>query len=50
MRVQEPAVRVGRVVEVDAAFEDGVLRYAEVAADGWHDDAVVVGEVGRVVR
>ena len=35
-RVEEPAVRVGRVVEVDAAFEDGVLRYAEVAADGWH--------------
>ncbi len=27
---------VAGVVEVDAAFEDGVLCYAEVAADGWH--------------
>lgn len=34
--VEEPAVGVGGIVEVDAAFEDGVLCYAEVAADWGH--------------
>jgi hypothetical protein len=34
--VQQPALGVGGVVGVDAAFEDGVLGYAEVAADGGH--------------
>ena len=34
--VEEPAVEVGGVVEVDAAFEDGVRGYAEVAAEGGH--------------
>lgn len=34
-RVQQPP-RVRRVVEVDAALEDGELRDAEVAADGRH--------------
>ena len=35
-RVQEPAVGVGGIVEVDAAFEDGVGGYAEVAAERGH--------------
>ena len=34
--MQKPAVGVGRVVEVDPDFEDGVGRYSEVAAEGGH--------------
>ena len=41
---------VGRVVEVDAAFEDGVLRYAQVAADGWHSLHTVRGMECRCAR
>lgn len=33
---EEPAVRVGGVVEVDAAFEDRVGRYAQVPPDRGH--------------
>lgn len=41
--MQEPAVGVGGVVEIDAEFEDGVEGYAQVAADGRHSGGVYGG-------
>lgn len=42
--VEEPAGGVGRVVEVDSDFEDGVGGYAEVAADRGHLERVGRGD------
>ena len=39
LRVDKPAMEFGWVVEVDPDFEDGVLGYTEVSAEGCHGDA-----------
>lgn len=41
---------VGGVVEVDADFEDGVSRYAEIAADGGHCGGLGWGRGGEEGR
>ena len=43
-RVEEPAVEVLGVVEVDADFEDGVAGYAKVAAEGGHEVLIGMGD------